>query len=379
MPKTIVMYCLMRAFTLLGVYVLFGCMGEGAVQADTPVGKANQVSIEHYPVSPIGNAPGASPQTKALALSLGAGINFGNMLDAPSEGAWGLKVEDEFIALVGNKGFSRHVRLPVRWSNHASTDAAAVIDPEFFKRVDSVVDRLLAGGSTVVLNMHHYRQLDGDPLDATDRSVDPSVVRVRFLAMWDQIAQRYAGKDDRLIFELYNEPHGIQESTWNDLLSRAVRVVRKSNPQRALVVGPTLWNSASALEKLVLPPDPNLILTVHHYEPFNFTHQGADWVQPTKPLGVDCCDANQAALMTSLLDTAVKQAARLGYPIFVGEFGAYSLAPEAARIRYLRLMREAMADRGMPWYYWELAAGFGVYDPAKHEFRTNIKQALFQP
>jgi endoglucanase len=42
-------------------------------------------------------------------------------------------------------------------------------------------------------------------------------------------------------------------------------------------------------------------------------------------------------------------------------------------------MREAMADRGMPWYYWELAAGFGVYDPVKHEFRTSIKQALFQP
>jgi endoglucanase len=68
----------------------------------------------------------------------------------------------------------------------------------------------------------------------------------------------------------------------------------------------------------------------------------------------------------------------MGYPVFVGEFGAYSAAPEAAKLRYLRLMRQAMADRGMPWYYWELAANFGVYDPVAHVFRAPIKQALFE-
>lgn len=363
----------------LGTAALIGCGGAGAAQNDKPAAGVSQVTLESYPPMAAGPAPGASPQVKALAAGLGAGINFGDMLDAPTEGAWGLKVEDEFIRLVGTSGFSRHVRLPVRWSNHASADAAAAIDPEFFKRVDSVVDRLLATGSTVMLNMHHYRQLDGDALDPGERGVDPAVVKLRFLAMWEQIAQRYASRNERLIFEVYNEPHGAQDNTWNDLASRAVRVIRKSNPQRALVIGPTMWNSANALEKLVLPPDPNLILTVHHYEPFDFTHQGAPWVQPVKPLGVECCDAKQTALITGLLDTAVKQAARLGYPIFVGEFGAYSAAPEAAKLRYLLLMREAMATRGIPWYYWELAANFGVYDPVAHAFRAPIKKALFEP
>jgi endoglucanase len=363
---------------LLSATALIGCGGADAAQNDKPVPSANPTTLDSYPPMAAGAAPGASPQVRALAASLGAGINFGDMLDAPTEGAWGLKVEDEFIKLVGTTGFSRHVRLPVRWSNHASVDAAAVIDAEFFKRVDFVVDALLATGSTVMLNMHHYRQLDGDALDSGERAVDPSVLKLRFLAMWEQIAQRYASRNDRLIFELYNEPHGAQESSWNDMASRAVRVIRKSNPQRALVIGPTVWNSATALEKLVLPPDPNLILTVHHYEPFNFTHQGAPWVQPVKPLGVDCCDASQSALITGLLDTAAKQAVRLGYPVFVGEFGAYSAAPEAAKLRYLRLMRQAMAERGMPWYYWELAANFGVYDPVAHAFRAPIKQALFE-
>ena len=379
MHKAMVKPWLKRVLTLFSACAVLACGGVGATQEEKPVVNALSPSMDDYPLSAPGVAPGASLQVKALAASMSAGINFGDMLDAPAEGAWGLKVEDEFIGLVGTKGFSRHVRLPVRWSNHASVDAFAIIEPEFFKRVDSVVERLLAGGSTVMLNMHHYRQLDGDALDPGERSVDPAVVRLRFLSMWDQIAQHYAGQSDQLIFEVYNEPHGAQESTWNDLLSRAVRVIRKSNPQRALVVGPTMWNSANALERLILPNDPHLILTVHHYEPFDFTHQGAPWVQPVKPVGVDCCDAKQSVLITGLLDTAVKQAARLGYPVFVGEFGAYSEAPEPAKVRYLRLMREAMATRGIPWYYWELAANFGVYDPVRHEFRPAIKNSLFEP
>ncbi len=312
-----------------------------------------------------------------LNASFGRGINFGNMLDAPSEGDWGLRVSDEFIDLVGKGGVTNSVRLPVRWSNHASRDAAAVIDPIFFARVDEVLDKLLARGVTVILNMHHYRQLDGDAPD-TDFSVKPAVLKARFLAMWKQIAERYAGRsEDRLIFELYNEAHGRLEPDWNDLVSRAVRVVRKSNPNRAIVVGPARWNSVDALASLVLPADPNLILTVHTYEPFEFTHQGATWVSPMKPTGQDCCSPGQLARMTAVLDKTVREATRLGYPCFIGEFGVYEKAPDAARLRYAREMRDAMESRGLPWFWWELAAGFGVYDPKAHRFKQGLRDALY--
>src|SRR5205807_2072730 len=80
--------------------------------------------------------------------SLKRGVNFGNMLDAPTEGAWALRVEDRYVALVGTRegGHIASVRLPVRWSNHASPDAQARIDPVFMARVDDVVGRLLARG-----------------------------------------------------------------------------------------------------------------------------------------------------------------------------------------------------------------------------------------
>ena len=359
--------------------VCVACGGGGSAASTQASNPASADPLDAYPPSASGPPPGASAAARAAALSLNRGINFGNMLEAPREGDWGLRADDEFINLVGASGLTASVRLPVRWSNHASADAAATIEPAFFARVDTIVQKLLARGVTLVLNMHHYRQLDGDALDPGETAVDAALVRVRFLAMWQQIAQHYAGFDTRLLFEIYNEPHGALEPQWNDLLSRAVRVVRASNPTRVLMLGPVQWNNASALARLALPPDANVVLTVHNYEPFNFTHQGADWISPVQPTGVDCCDAALLARMTAPLALAASEGRRLDYPVVVGEFGAYSKAPQAARIRYLQAMRRALEAQALPWMYWELASGFGLYDPVTHQFKDDMKSALFEP
>jgi endoglucanase len=331
---------------------------------------------------PAGAPPGASSQARLAAAALGGGINFGNMLEAPNEGAWGLKVEDEFIRLFGNgatPSYSRAVRLPVRWSNHASADAGASVDPAFMSRVEGIVNQLLARGVTVVLNMHHYRQLDGDAPDAGEARVADDVVHLRFLAIWRQIAERFAAAGPGLVLELYNEPHNRLEADWNTLASRALRVVRASNPTRVVMIGPVQWNSPYALPRLQLPPDAHLVLTVHHYEPFSFTHQGAEWISPVLATGVDCCDAAQLTKIREGMDLAANEARRLGYPVVVGEFGAYSRAAMAARVRYLQAMRAEMASRQLPWMYWELAAGFGLYDPQAHAWRPELVQALYGP
>ena len=364
------------ALLALTTLVAVACAGTSSTSVPAPQTVAD---IGAYPPMPNDAPPGASASASATAAALGRGVNFGNMFEAPTEGAWGLTVTDDFIDKAAAAGF-KSVRLPVRWSNHASADAPFTIDPAFLARIDGVVDKLLAKGLVVVLNMHHYRQLDGDALDAGERSVAASVLELRFVMLWEQIAAHYQGRNSRLVFELYNEPHGrLNGEPWNVLAARALRVVRKTNPDRIVMIGPTRWNNASDLQLLKLPNDANLIATVHNYSPFQFTHQGAEWVSPVIPVGVTCCSAAQQAEMLAPLDVAKAWSTAKRYPMYVGEFGAYNKADDASRITFNRTMRQAMESRGMTWAYWEFAAGFGVYDPVKLSFRQPLLDSLLGP
>jgi len=333
-------------------------------------------TLDAFPPMPNDKAPGASAKANDTLKALGRGVNFGNIYDAPREGDWGLVMRDEFIDVTASAGFNS-VRVPVRWSNHAAGTAPYAIDETFMAHVEDTVDKLLARNLYVVLNMHHYRQFDGDPVDPNETPVDAAVLDERFLTLWRQIAERFKGRGDHLVFELYNEPHGrLTASKWNDLAARALQVVRANNPDRVVVIGPVQWNSADALSGLKLPNDANLIVTVHNYAPFNFTHQGAEWVSPPLPTGQTCCTGYQESQLTAPLDTAKKWADANRYPVYLGEFGAYSKADMDSRANYTRLMRDAAEARGMGWAYWELAAGFGVYDPAAHVFREPLRNAL---
>ncbi len=360
---------------LVSLVVLTRC-GRAQGPSEPGVSEQTRPPLDEFPPLPSDNPPGASAAARAAATSLGRGVNFGNMLEAPQEGGWGLSVRDEYIDSAAAVGFAS-VRLPVRWSNHAAPSAPYTVDPAFLARVDTIVSKLLAKGLTVVLNMHHYRQLDGDVPDAGDVQVDTAKLDVRFLSIWRQLAERFQGKSDRLIFELYNEPHGrLTAAKWNDLAARALGVVRKTNPTRVVMIGPVSWNNAGALTTLRLPNDANLIVTIHNYEPFNFTHQGATWVSPTFPVGINCCNAAQEAALTAPLATAATWAAANRYPMFLGEFGAYEKADMASRARFTRLMRDQAEARGITWAYWEFCAGFGVYDPVAHAFRAELRGAL---
>ncbi len=365
---------LARVLFGLALLAMISVCGGGATVAGTSAGEST--GIDAFPPMPNDNPPGASSASWAAAVALGRGVNFGNMLDAPKEGDWGLTVRDEFIDVTATAGFAS-VRLPVRWSNHAAATAPFTIDPQFLARVESVLDKLLAKGLYVVLNMHHYRQIDGDKLNPGEVAVDSAIVDVRFLILWQQIAERFRDKNDRLLYELYNEPHGrFTPSKWNDLAARALNVIRHSNPDRIVVIGPTDWNAARALSALRLPNDASVIATVHNYQPFNFTHQGAEWVSPVRPTGVRCCDASQRAAAVAPLAMAKAWSDAARYPIFLGEFGAYNKADMSSRVAFTRLVRDQSEARGIPWSYWELASGFGVYDPVAHAWRAPLRDAL---
>jgi endoglucanase len=77
--------------------------------------------------------------TPSRSVNLNRGINFGNMLEAPNEGEWGLRVQEEYFDRAKEAGFD-FVRLPIRWSTHAEQESPYTIDPAFLARVDEVVN-----------------------------------------------------------------------------------------------------------------------------------------------------------------------------------------------------------------------------------------------
>lgn len=314
-------------------------------------------------------------QTCTTAQALGRGINLGNLLDAPREGDWGARIDAALIEQA-TSSFAT-VRLPVRWSNHAAPTADATLDEAFARRVDQVVDALLAKGVYVILDMHHYTQISGDSQHPHEAAVDPSVVDVRMVNMWTQIAQRYRNRSPKLLFELLNEPHGrLDGEPWNRLAAQALAAVRASNPTRIVLIGPGEWNGIPELPKLRLPPDRNLIVSIHNYDPFNFTHQGVEWLPQHFPVGTTCCDAGQRATISNVLDTARRWSIEHGYPLYLGEFGTADKADVQSRAAYARTVRDEAEKRGIPWAYWGMVSDFGIYSPQTGQWIEPIRRAL---
>ncbi|WP_327292993.1 glycoside hydrolase family 5 protein [Streptomyces sp. NBC_01198] len=297
---------------------------------------------------------------------LGRGINIGNALDA-LDGGPELPLHERYFDEVAGAGFDT-VRLPVRWSAHAAATAPYTIDPAFLARVDAGVHAALSRGLNVVVNVHHYDEL----------CAAPAAHAPRFLALWGQIAAHYAGYEARLGFELLNEPHGaLTASRWNPLLAQALAVVRASNPDRTVIVGPADRNDVAALPALAVPDDGHLLATVHYYAPLDFTHQGASWVAGADAwLGRGWEDAGDENAVRDDLAGAAAWGRQHGLPLFIGEFGAHERAGMDSRARWTTFVRSEAERLGMSWAYWEFGTDFGAFDPERGSWREPLRRAL---
>jgi endoglucanase len=299
--------------------------------------------------------------------TLGPGINLGNALDAPDGAGHALRLRPRYFDEIKAAGFDT-VRLPAAWSAHAGETSPYTIGQDFLQRVDRAVDEALARDLRVVLDMHHYHRLNHAPDEQTER----------FLALWRQIAARYADRGDLLHFELLNEPRAaLTARRWNALLPHALAAVRESNPERTVIIGPAEMNDIHALAKLELPDDDHLVATVHYYAPFEFTHQGAHWVEGSAVwLGTAWGGEADRKAVDDDLAVAAAWAAAHAVPLFIGEFGAYERADMDSRARWTAWVRERAERLGIGWAYWEFATDFGAYARETDTWREPLRQAL---
>jgi endoglucanase len=296
------------------------------------------------------------------------GVNLGNMLEAPKEGAWGVSVHEEYFPIIRQAGFSI-IRVPIRWAAHVGPAPGYTIAPTFFSRIDWVVAQAEKNGLLAILDYHNDDALMKDP----DANAD------RFVAIWKQIAVHYKDAPTTIFFELLNEPNGkLDAPHWNALLAKTLAVVRATNPTRTVVIGPVHWNNYRDLPKLVLPDsDRNILVTIHYYEPMSFTHQGASWIDGSdKWLGNKWGTDAEKQTVTHDFDQAAAWGTAHHRSIYLGEFGAFSRGDMDSRSLWTSFVARTAESHGFPWTYWEFCSGFGAYDPHAQAWRQPLLKAL---
>jgi endoglucanase len=338
----------------------------------------------------------------AAAMHFKKGINLGNRLEAPNEGDWGGVIQSEDFPFIARRGFD-HVRIPIRFSGHALSTPPYTIDAAFFKRVDTVLDEAAAANLAVVVDMHAYDEL----------TQNVAAERDRFVGLWAQIAARYQSRPETVAFELFNEPNGQLDTSWNDVLLPAVQTIRASNPHRLLIVDSVFWADPTRLSTLTLPNDANIMSSIHFYEPKLFTFQGMSWMGPpyqttgvvfpgppttpivpvqaakdatwasqwfidynTKPAVTNPSGPATIAAQLALIN-AYRQAQ--GRAVYNGEWGPQSGAALDSRVRLVTLVRQECEKAGVGWAIWEDPVNMNLFDSQAGTWLTAMVEALLPP
>lgn len=341
-----------------------------------------------------------SPAWQAAKMFM-HGVNLGNYLEAPPGKSWGVTVSAPEFTTMKSEGFD-HVRIPIGWQYYAGPAPGYTLSPEIFSRVDFAVTNALDAGLAVIINIHDFDELDENPEGTTGK----------FLAIWKQIASYYKKFPHRLAFELDNEPHAnATTAVMNPIYAKAIREIRRTNPHRVIFVEPGGWGSITELKNLVLPPDKNVIVSVHSYEPFMFTHQGATWAGPMpRQTGIQFPGPPATPLIPDpslhLPESALEWIHRYntlpapenpsspiafegrlryarewsdyyGRPIHLGEFGCFTTADPESRARLYTAYRKALAEDKIGWAIWDWSAGFRYWNENKNRPMPGMREALF--
>lgn len=320
-------------------------------------------------------------QGMRFVRQMGAGINLGNALDVTGvrqyrpeatvqdyETFWhNPPITRELLQAIRSKGFGT-VRIPVSWEEHLLPDDT--VDPQWMDRVEQVVDWALECGLYVILDLHHESWLIPTP------EAEQQVTR-RLCRLWDQIARRFADRDEKLLFEAMNEPRlAGSEEEWTAGTSQMRAVVNRLNAAFVAAVraaggyNETRWlvlpaygtqSGEEALEDLVLPDSSHLMVAVHAYLPYGFalggmTTQWSAW------------NAHDTEEIDALIERLQRLFLRWQIPVLITEFGCDDQGNLGDRLAWTRYYARAAAQAGIGCVWWDNGSDKKLIDRATYEW-----------
>ena len=182
----------------------------------------------------------------------------------------------------------------------------------------------------------------------------------------------------------------MDPQTWKDAIYNIATAVRKIDNNRTLIVSASNFDSIYELSRFVRLADDNIIYTFHFYEPFFFTHQGAEWIgDQVATTGVSFPyngenfpklnprakntwgetnyyqyqrDGNVQSLKDKL-QIAKNWGNKYAVPILCGEYGVYNkYADQDSRCRYIKAMRSTLKALNIPGLMWDYNSNFSIFN-----------------
>lgn len=302
-----------------------------------------------------------------LVAEMGIGWNLGNSFDVRNKDktVWGNPLPTStHIKAIKDMGFET-LRIPVTWDYHMLDEAPYTVEFPYLARLQLIVEAGLRNDMHVIINSHHDDWIIPTTAEAPK-------VKERLAQLWTQIGDHFNQYGDKLIFEVMNEPRlmgspeewsgGTAEgrtilNEFHQICVDAIRATGQNNAKRHIMI-PTYAASttANAFADLVLPNDPNLIVSIHSYFPWSFAGQDNggtnNWGSDSEKAGLD----NE---LDRIKERWVTQENR---PVILGEWGAKDKNNLSTRVAYVDYYANAAVDRGMVPVIWDDGGDFGLYD-----------------
>ena len=383
--------------TLLGVTMIkqllpalaFGCVFWACEQSTAPQKASNNKTT----VTAVDYSLG-----RAMNQRLGRGINLGNSWDSDGydDSGWSNPIRDQDFAIIKAAGFNS-VRIPVRWQNY-SDYTTHTVDPERLKGVMEDIQLALANNLAVVVNFHHYTQLNCAGGGGTDEYGEKceyneakfASEKAHFLGMWAQVATAMnAFPDSLVVLEILNEPTIPSATVVDHLMNEAYTVIRAAAPGKTIMFESYHAAKFADLSILHLPKDGNIIFSGHYYEPYGYTHQGHGY----NCIGDNAKGSNAKSDMASYVGLAYQLYPDVdGFheiPLNMGEFGVSGGDPaycngqapsNEGKAEWAKLAVEAATSHGMSFHYWGFAktGGFDAYNIDKDVWYPGFPDALLK-
>jgi endoglucanase len=319
------------------------------------------------------------------------GVNFTGWFESSSAGGISFTKYTEQDFIDAKSLGVEVIRLPVRM--HSMTGGAPnyTFDPLLVKFLKIAVEWAEKYKIYIIIDNHSF-----DPVLTTSPDIDKILIPV-----WEQTARLFKDSSEYVLYEILNEPHGIQDARWGEIQGKTIEAIRRIDQKHTIIVGGTDYNSIKKLASIPRYTDTNLIYTFHFYDPHIFTHQGATWGEPSMapirdvpfPYSRDkmpkvpaavrgtwlegamshyAYDAAPSALYASLNRAAAFSKER-DAPVFCGEFGVYLIqSPKEDRVTWYKFVSDALDRRNISRTSWDYYGGFGVFNGERGSFNHDL-------